>query len=174
MIHFVKVVLAGLAALAVVSLLPPAAALARAGGRPPAVSVQPIEGEHGPPVRNEITRLVRSRGFHVVTSIPRVDGTAQYLLLARDHHLSAFVTGDLEMNRRRGTATVTFLVWNGSTGSVLGRWSVSAAPRRLARTAARGFLKNLGRALDAADPPPLPLDEDPPPPLFIDASDTRI
>jgi hypothetical protein len=173
----VKVLLVGLATIWVASVLPPVAAVTYASGldrRSPTVSVQPIEGENGQLVRNEITRLVRARGFQVLTSIPRVDGTAQYLFLARDHHLSAFVTCDLDFNRRRGTATATFLIWNGSTGSVLGRWSVTAAPRRLARTAARGFWKNLGRALDAAYPPPLPLDEDPPPPLFIDASDSRI
>ncbi|HET6280331.1 MAG TPA: hypothetical protein VFH73_05180 [Polyangia bacterium] len=172
-----KVLLAGLVAIWFTSVLPSAASVVLAGGpggRSPKVSVQPIEGENGPLLRNEVARLVRARGFHVVTSIPRVDGTAQYVLLARDHHLSAFVTGDLDFSRRRGMATATFLIWDGATGSVLGRWSVTAAPRRLARTAARGFWKNLGRALDAAYPPPLPLDEDPAPPMFIDASDSRI
>lgn len=166
----VRALFAGLAVFLVAAIVSAGSAWARAG-RTPTVAVLPFEGENGPLVRNEVLRLVRSRGFHTTTSIPRVDGTAQYLILAREHHLTAFVTGDLETHKRRRTSTITFLIWNGATGSVLGRWSVTASSRRLHKSAARGFLKYLGRALDAAHPPPLPLDQDPAPPMFIDASD---
>jgi hypothetical protein len=131
------------------------------------VSVQPFDGTAGPALRQQIARALRGHGYRVVTSIARVDGTGQYLSLARDHRLAAFVTGDMEEGRRR--QSITFLVWNGATGSVLGRWSVSAAPKRLARAVAKGFWKHIGPVLDGAQPPPS--NELPPaPPMRIDAS----
>jgi hypothetical protein len=132
------------------------------------VSVQPFDGEDGPALRQQIGRLLRQHGFRVLTSIARVDGTGQYLTLARDHRLAAFVTGDVEAHRRR--QTITFLVWNGATGSVLGRWSASAAPRRLPKLVTRRFWKQLGHALDDAAAPPsgeLP----PAPPMYINAAE---
>ena len=71
-----------------------------------------------------MVRIVRGRGFHTVTTLPRMEGTGQYPTLARDHHLAAFVTADVE--ERGHWQSVTFLVWNGNTGSVMGRWSASA------------------------------------------------
>jgi hypothetical protein len=144
------------------------AARAAQPARPPGrVSVQPFDGECGPELRKQVTRLLRDHGFRVVTSIARVQGTGQYLSLARDHRLAAFVTGDLEERKTR--ATVTFLVWNGSNGSVLARWSASAAPKRLPKAVAKGFWKRLKQALQDATPParPEPLDEAPP--MFVDA-----
>jgi hypothetical protein len=130
------------------------------------VSVQPFDGQVGAALRQQVARLLRDRGYRVVTSLTRVGGTGQYLSLARDHRLAAFVTGDVEEGRRR--ASITFLVWDGATGSVVGRWSASAPPRRLAKAVGKGFWKHLGTALDGASPPPS--DELPPaPPMRIDA-----
>src|SRR3954453_18939032 len=67
----------------------------RAAAESQRVSVQPFEGAIGAAVRQQIARVVRGHGFRVLTSIPRVDGTGQYLTLARDHQVAAFVTGDL-------------------------------------------------------------------------------
>jgi Amt family ammonium transporter len=124
-----------------------------------AVSVSPFGGDNSEPVRRQVTRLMRGRGLSVETSLPRVDDPTQYPSLAREHHLAAFLTGDVE-TRKRGRAparqTVTFVVWNGATGAQLGRWSATGAPRRLPSVVARGFFKNLGRAFQAADPPPSP------------------
>ncbi|HXI55346.1 MAG TPA: ammonium transporter [Polyangia bacterium] len=133
------------------------------GGRNVAVSVSPFGGDNSEPLRRQVTRLMRGRGFSVVTSLPRVDDSTQYPPLAREHHLAAFLTGDVETRQRARTParqTVTFVVWNGATGAELGRWSATGAPRRLPSVVARGFFKNLGRAFQAADPPPPP----PPPP----------
>jgi hypothetical protein len=131
------------------------------------VSVQPLDGPVGQSLRQQIARMVRRHGYRVVTSIPRVDGTGQYLTLARDHGLAAFVAADLEERKTRHT--ITLLVWDGANGSVLGRWSASAPPRRLPRALARGFWKHLGPALEKAQAPPS--DELPPAPtMHIDAS----
>jgi hypothetical protein len=140
-------------------------AAARAADR---VSVQPFDGELGPALRQQVARMLRGHGFRVVTSIARVDGTGQYLTLARDHRLTALVTGDIEEHRTR--QTVTFLVWNGATGAVLGRWSASAPPKRLAKAVAKGFWKHLEKAFEGAAAPPsteLP----PAPPMFVNAGE---
>ena len=141
------------------------APLARAAGR---ISVQPIDGELGPALRQEVARILRGHGLHPMTSIARVDGTGQYLTLARDHRLAALVTGDIEEHRTR--ATIRFLVWNGATGSVLGRWEATAPPKRLGKAVAKGFWKHLKPAFEEAAPPPsteLPPAE----PMFVNAGD---
>ena len=139
-----------------------------AGGR---VSVQPFEGTLGPALRQQIARTLRGHRFRVVTSIARVEGTGQYLTLARDHRLTAFVTGDLEAHRTRHT--ITFLVWNGADGSVLARWSATASPKRLPKAIAKGFWKHLGHAFDGATAPPVPRSNalSPAPPMFVNAGD---
>lgn len=116
------------------------------------VSVQPLDGPVGASLRQQIARLVRGHGFRVLTSIPRVGGTAQYVTLARDHHLAAFVAGDIEEHRTRQTLTI--LIWDGASGSVLARWSASATGRALPKMLARGFWKHLGPALEKAQAPP--------------------
>jgi hypothetical protein len=146
------------------------ATLTLSGGRAAAetqrVSVQPLEGPSAGAVRQQIARMVRGHGFHVVTSIPRVDGTGQYLTLARDHQVSAFVTGDLEDHKTRNS--ITLLVWDGARGAVLARWSTSAPPRKLGKALARGFWKHLGPAIAKAQCPP-PSEPPPAPPMHIDA-----
>jgi hypothetical protein len=116
------------------------------------VSVQPIDGELGPALRGQIARLLRSRGCHVVTNLPRVAGTGQYLEMAKDNRLAAIVSADLE--ERAHWDNVTFLVWDGASGNVLGRWSAASAPKNLAKAIAKGFWKNLGPRLGGAEAPP--------------------
>jgi hypothetical protein len=132
------------------------------------VSVQPINGELGPALRDQIARLLRSRGYRVMTSLPRVAGTGQYPEMARDHRLAAFVTADMEEGRRRHS--ITFLLWDGATGSVQGRWSASAPPKRLPKAVAKGFWKHLGPAFDGVQPPPS-MDFEPAPPMSINAGE---
>jgi len=152
-----------LLALAVVSAAAPGRAAAQPAAR---VSVQPFDGTVGPALRQQVTRLLRGHGFRVMTSIARVQGTGQYLTLAKDHRLCAFVTGDMEERPRRHS--VTFLVWDGASGSVLARWSASAPPKSLAKAVGKGFWKHLGPALDGAHAPPS--NELPPaPPMRISA-----
>jgi hypothetical protein len=64
--------------------------------------------------------------------------------------------------------SITFLVWNGATGSVVGRWSASSGPKHIRRAVARGFWKHLSKALAQAQAPPRP-DLEPAPPMYIDA-----
>jgi hypothetical protein len=116
------------------------------------VSVQPIGGELGPALRAEIARLLRAHGCHVMTTLPRVAGTGQYLEMAKDNHVAAFVSADLE--ERAHSDSVTFLVWDGASGNVLGRWSSAAAPKNLAKAVAKGFWKNLGPRVGGAAAPP--------------------
>lgn len=136
--------------------------------RPGKVAIQPFDGEGTESLRGLVVRIVRGRGFRPMTSLPRYEGTGQYPLLARDHHLAAFVTADLEERGR--WQRITFLVWNGVNGSVVGRWTASAPAPVLARAVGRGFWQHLGPAIRKAEAPPLPLDYDPAPPMRIDAS----
>ena len=131
------------------------------------VSVQPIAGTMGPDLRKQVARMLRSKGFRVVTSVDRVQGTGQYLTLARDHRLAAFVAADIE--ERRSRHTVTFLIWNGANGSVLARWSTSAPPKRLPKAVAKGFWKHFKQALQGAAPPARPEQMDEAPPMYVDA-----
>jgi hypothetical protein len=135
------------------------------------VAVQPIQGEQGAPLRALVTRIVRSRGFRAMTSLPHYDGTGQYPALAREHHVTAFVTGDVE--ERGKWASITFLVWNGVSGSVIGRWTASGPSAALGRAVGRGFWSHLGPAMQRAVPPPLPVDQQQAPTMRIDASESR-
>ena len=150
-----------------VAALWPLAKEAHAGGSGARVAVQPFDGDVGPILRDDVVRALRSRGFRIVTSIPRADGTGPYLSLAHEHQLTAFVTGDVETHR--SWQSITFLVWSGVTASVVGRWSATAPPKRLRRAVARGFWKHLSKALAAAQAPYRP-DLDQAAPTYIDAS----
>jgi hypothetical protein len=132
------------------------------------VSVQPINGELGPVLRDQIARLLRSRGCRVVMTLPRVEGTGQYLEMAKDNRVAAFVAADIQEGHSRHS--VTFLVWDGASGSVLGRWSASAAPKNLPKAVAKGFWKNLGPQVGGAQAPP---SEELPPaePMFVNAGE---
>ena len=48
---------------------------------------------------------------------------------------------------------MTFLVWSGHDGSVVGRWTVTAATDKLPTTVARHFWRRLGPALRRARAP---------------------
>lgn len=133
------------------------------------VAIQPLQGTSGAALRALVSRIVRGRGYRAVTSLPHYEGTGQYPSLARDGHLTAFVTGDVE--ERGKWASVTFLVWNGLTGSVLGRWTASAPVASLGKAVGRGFWQHLGPAVKRAEAPPLPIDQQQGPAMRIDASD---
>jgi hypothetical protein len=115
------------------------------------VSVQPIAGDTGPALRGQIARILRGRGCRVVTTLPRVEGTGQYLTMAKDNRLAAFVAADLE--ERGHWSSVTFLVWDGASGNVLGRWSASALSKNLPKAIAKGFWKSLGPRFESAQAP---------------------
>jgi hypothetical protein len=144
----VRILFAGLVAL---GMLVANAGTAAAAGSTPRVAVQPLEGTLGASLRQQIARLLRGHGFHVLTSLPRVDGTAQYPAVARDHRLAAFVTCDLEEHRTRQTLTI--LIWDGARGDVLARWSARGSARALAKMLSREFWKRLGPALEKAQAP---------------------
>jgi hypothetical protein len=134
----------------------------------PRVSVHPFGGDLGPALQSQIARILKGHGFRVMTTLPRVSGTGQYLTLAKDNRLTAFVTGDLEEGKRRDT--ITFLLWDGATGSVQGRWSVSAAPKKLPKAIAKGFWKTFGPRFEGLQPPPS--DElEPAAPMYVNAGE---
>ncbi|HEX3698565.1 MAG TPA: hypothetical protein VH374_24545 [Polyangia bacterium] len=133
----------------------------------PRVSVQPFDGDVGPALRDYVARALRVHGYQIVTSIPRAAGTGPYLSLAQDHRLTAFVTGDVEVHGSR--RAITFLVWNGATASVVGRWSAEASSKQIRHTVARGFWKHLSKALAETQAPPRS-EFDPAPTKYIDAS----
>jgi hypothetical protein len=143
-----------------------ATSLAWAG---PRVAVQPFSGpdEDSRLVRHQVAHIVANHGFAVLTSIPAVSGTAQYPQLARDRELKAFVVADIEPKGKR--LAMTFLVWQGIDGSVVGRWEIAAYKEKLARVLKKDFWKRLGPAIAKAMAPPSTRLA-PAPPMRIDAS----
>jgi hypothetical protein len=146
-------------------------ATSAAQARSPAlVAIQPVGGAPtlvGASLRAQIARLVRARGYRVVTTIPIVESTGQYLALARDHKVTGFLVSDLNWSKSRHT--LTMVVLDGEQGSALGRWSVTAPVRNPGKFLANGFWKHLGPALEKARAPELPVIP-PPPGLRLDAN----
>jgi len=120
----------------------------------PRVAVQPFSGPDADSkaVRQRVARIVASHGFAVVTSIPSVSGTGQYPQIARARELKAFVVADIEQKGNR--LAMTFLVWQGLDGSVVGRWELAAYRNKLARWLKKEFWKRLGHAIETALAPP--------------------
>jgi hypothetical protein len=142
-----------------------AAPLALAG---PRVAVQPFSGPDADSraVRSHVARIVASHGFAVLTSIPAVSGTGQYPQIARDRELKAFIVADIV---QRGTRlAMTFLIWQGIDGSVVGRWETAAYREKLATALKKDFWKRLGPAIAKALAPPSTRLA-PAPPMRIDA-----
>jgi hypothetical protein len=132
----------------------------------PRVAVQPFGGAETEPLRQQVAKIVTKHGFRVLTSLSAVSGTSQYPGLAKDKRLAAFVVGEAALRGNR--VSLTFLVWQGLDGSVIGRWEVAGQKTTISRTLARDFWKRLGRAIGKAHAPPsdyLP----PAPPMRINA-----
>jgi hypothetical protein len=144
----------------------------------PTVAVQPVavqaaspgEGDGGASVRDQVARIVRSKGFRVKMNMPQASGTGQYMTWAREHALTAFVVTELEVWGKGKYQKATFLVWNGIDGSVVGRWSVAAPTKKMGKAIAKSFWKRLGPALTQAQAPPGEQPVGPAPPMRIDAS----
>jgi hypothetical protein len=135
----------------------------------PRVAVQPFNGPDpdSKAVRHQVARIVAKHGFRVLTSVPSVSGTGQYPQIARNRELKAFVVADIE--QRGSRLAMTFLVWQGLDGSVVGRWEVAASKAMLPRTLKRDFWKKLGSAIEKAMAPPSTRLA-PAPTMYIDAS----
>ena len=135
----------------------------------PRVAVQPFSGpdEDSKLVRHHVARIVANHGFAVLTTLPAVSGTGQYPQLARDRELKAFVVADIEQRGKR--LAMTFLVWQGIDGSVVGRWEIAAYREKLTRVLKKDFWKRLGPAIAKALAPPSTR-LGPAPPMRIDAS----
>jgi hypothetical protein len=144
-IGFVRLIL--IVTLLIGSALRPSTA--SAAGR---VAVQPFGGQETEPLRRLVARIVRKHGFRVLTSLSAVSGTAQYPGLAKAKHLSSLVVADVV--ERAGRTTVSFLIWQGANGSVIGRWEVSASKSKIGQRVARDFWKHLGKAIERAIAPP--------------------
>ena len=130
------------------------------------VSVQPFGGSETEPLRKQVASIVGKHGFRVLTSLSTVSGTSQYPGLAKDKNLSAFVVADVV--ERGNRVSLSFLIWQGIDGSVIGRWEVAGPKKKIARRLAKEFWKRLGPAIAKAIAPPsgiLP----PAPPMRINA-----
>lgn len=138
----------------------------------PRIAVQPFNGpdpESGA-VRYQVARIVARHGYRVLTSIPAVSGTGQYPQIARDRELKAFVVADVTARGNR--VAVTFLIWQGADGEVVGRWETSADKSQLARVLGKGFWRRLGPAIGKAMAP-ASTKLAPAPTMYIDASSHR-
>jgi len=123
----------------------------------PRIAIQPVQGAPdlvGASLRAQIAHLVRDRGFRVVSTTASVENSAQYVALAQDRGVSAFVIAELK--RSKGRHMLTIVVLDAERGSVLGRWSVAAPPKNPGKFLASGFWKHLGPALATAGAPPRP------------------
>jgi len=132
----------------------------------PRVAVQPFGGPETEPLRKQVASIVGKHGFRVLTTLAPVSGTSQYPGLAKDKHLSAFVVGDVVEKGKR--INLSFLIWQGIDGNVIGRWEVVGPKQKLARRLAKEFWKRLGPAIEKALAPSsdvLP----PAPPMRINA-----
>jgi len=132
----------------------------------PRVAVQPFGGPETEPLRRQVADIVGRHGFRVLTSLAPVNGTSQYPGLAKDKHLSAFVVGDVVEKGKR--ISLSFLIWQGIDGSVVGRWEVAGPKSKIGRRLAKEFWKRLGPVIEKAIAPPsdvLP----PAPPMHINA-----
>jgi len=132
----------------------------------PRVAVQPFGGPETEPLRRQVAKIVGKHGFRVLTSLAPVSGTGQYPGLAKDKNLSAFVVGEVV---EKGTRLcLSFLIWQGRDGSVVGRWEVAGPKKKIAGRLAKEFWKRLGPAIEKSMAPPsdyLP----PAPPMRINA-----
>jgi hypothetical protein len=99
-----------------------------------------------------VARIIGRHGFKVVTSLARVSGTSRYPGLAKENQLSAFVVADVD--DRGGRIVLSFLVWQGLDGSVIGRWEVAGPKKLMPAKLATGFWKRLGPAIRKAHAPP--------------------
>ena len=128
----------------------------------PRIAIQPVQGAPdlvGASLRAQIAHLVRDRGFRVVSTTASVENSAQYVALAQDRGVSAFVIAELK--RSKGRHMLTIVVLDAERGSVLGRWSVAAPPKNPGKFLASGFWKHLGPALATAGAPPRPFSSPP-------------
>lgn len=132
----------------------------------PRVAVQPFGGPETEPYRRQVAKIVSRHGFRVLTSLANVSGTSQYPGLAKAKRLSAFVVADVDNRGKR--MVLSFLVWQGIDGSVIGRWEVTAPKNKMPGKLAKEFWKRLGPAITRAVAPPS--DRLPPaPPMRINA-----
>jgi len=142
-------------------LLLPTGALAA-----PRVAVQPFGGPETEAYRRQVAKIVGRHGFKVLTSLASVSGTSQYPGLAKEKRISAFVVADADSRGKR--LVLSFLIWQGYDGSVIGRWEVSAPKQKMSGKLAKEFWKRLGPAISRAVAPPS--DKLPPaPPMRINA-----
>ena len=118
----------------------------------PRVAVQPFGGPETEPYRQQVTKIVGRHGFKVVASLPSVSGTSQYPGLAKEKRLSAFVVADTE--DRGDRIILSFLVWQGIDGSVIGRWEVAGPKKLMPGKLGREFWRRLGPAIGHALAPP--------------------
>jgi hypothetical protein len=124
-----------------------------AQARSPLIAIQPIRGAPdlvAASLRSQIARLVRARGFRVITTIPGVESNAEYSALARNRRVTTFVLSELDWSKSRHRLTI--VVWDGEQGAELGRWSVSAPVNNPGKFLPNGFWKHLGPALEKNGP----------------------
>ena len=124
------------------------------------VAVQPFGRTATEPLRKQVARIIGQHGYRVLTNLPAVEGTSQYPGIAKDKHLRAFVVADVTDRGKR--VLLSFLVWQGRDGSVVGRWEVGVDKKKVGQCLAKEFWKRLGPAIRKArgpfanDLPPAP------------------
>jgi hypothetical protein len=72
--------------------------------------------------------------------------------MAKHKHLSAFVVGEVVEKGKR--ISLSFLIWQGIDGTVVGRWEVAGPKSKIGRRLAKEFWKRLGPVIEKAIAPP--------------------
>jgi len=137
----------------------------------PRVAVQPFDGPETGPYRKLVAKIVARHGYRVVTTLRAVSGTGQYPGLAKEKKLKAFVVAHADDKGRR--IILSFLVWQGIDGSVIGRWEVSGPKKKMGSKITRDFWRRLGPAISKARAP-FPDEPPPAPPMRINAGSSTI
>ncbi len=122
------------------------------GQAAPRVAVQPFGGPETEPYRRQVAKIVGRHGFKVLSSLAAVSGTSQYPGLAKEKRISAFVVADADERGER--IVLSFLVWQGIDGSVIGRWETAAPKKLMNAKLGREFWKRLGPVIGRAMAPP--------------------
>ena len=112
------------------------------------VAIQPFSGEDTDALRKHVARIVAKHGHSPVLSLPAVEGTSQYPGIAKAKRISAFVVADVTTRGR--SILITFLIWQGRDGSVIGRWDLSARKKQLGKRLTKDFWKYLGAPIASA------------------------
>jgi hypothetical protein len=122
-----------------------AKAEARTGGK---VAVLAFDGDGSGPVRKQVIRALRARGFRVNAGLRPVDSAGQYREMAETLGLAAYLDGEIRTDGDLGSATIR--VRSGRTGTHVLTATFTADRRKLGAEVGKDLWRRLGPVLAQA------------------------